>query len=152
MIAALPNSAPFGRYFGDVVAKWLDDGRRMQLCEDLVYVEPDGTVWHVPKGTKIDGASIPWIFWTLIGSPYTGRYRKASVVHDYYCAIRTRPAHQVHAMFLSAMLASQANPWVALAFYLAVCAFGPDWPLDGNDDADRPKPRQRGLIGSIDRA
>jgi hypothetical protein len=29
-----------------------------------------------------DGASIPRIFWTLVGSPFTGSYARAAFVHD----------------------------------------------------------------------
>ena len=33
----------------------------------------------------MDGASIPRALWTLVGSPYRGDYRRASIVHDQAC-------------------------------------------------------------------
>jgi hypothetical protein len=57
----------------------------MLLLERFTFTEPDGTVWDAPDGSSIDGASIPRALWTLVGSPYTGNYRRASVVHDIAC-------------------------------------------------------------------
>ena len=80
----------WGYFNGDIVAKWLDDGRTMRLTEPFEYVGPDGRKWPVPTGTVVDGASIPQSFWSVIGGPFEGMYRKPSVVHDYYCGARTR--------------------------------------------------------------
>jgi hypothetical protein len=55
---------------------------------DLTYETPYGTV-IVPAGTLTDGASIPRIFWPLLG-PH-GPYFLAAVLHDYaYSAIGQR--------------------------------------------------------------
>ena len=35
-----------------------------------------------PAGMLTDGASIPRFFWRLIGSPFTGPYRRAAIFHD----------------------------------------------------------------------
>ena len=81
----------------------------------------------MPAGTTVDGASIPQIFWTVIGGPFEGKYRSASVVHDFYCQVRTRPFKQVHRVFYDAMLTSGLagrTPWL---MYQAVDRFGPRW-------------------------
>src|SRR6516162_3729006 len=67
-----------GSFKGDVVAQWLDPDRSMKLTQDFGYIDPSGRPWEVPVGTIVDGASIPRIFWTLVGAPYSGKYRKAS--------------------------------------------------------------------------
>ena len=36
----------------------------------------------VPYGFISDGASIPKFVWSIVGSPWTGRYVQAAVVHD----------------------------------------------------------------------
>ena len=46
---------------------------------------PDHKLWEAKAARTIDGASIPRVLWTIVGSPYTGCYRKASVVHDVAC-------------------------------------------------------------------
>src|SRR5262249_6815699 len=81
----------FGAFQGAVTTRWLDDGRRMELLEDFVYVDPSGVRWNAPRTSKIDGASIPAPLWTFVGSPFTGCYRRASVVHDVGCHQRMKP-------------------------------------------------------------
>jgi Protein of unknown function (DUF1353) len=39
----------------------------------------------VPAGAIVGGASIPQVFWSIIGGPFEDKYREASVIHDYYC-------------------------------------------------------------------
>jgi len=38
--------------------------------------------WVARKGRKVDGATIPEPLWALVGSPFTGDYRNASIIHD----------------------------------------------------------------------
>jgi hypothetical protein len=57
----------------------------MQVLEDFWFKDPAGKTWLTPANWEIDGASIPRALWTLVGSPYTGDYRRASIVHDKAC-------------------------------------------------------------------
>jgi Protein of unknown function (DUF1353) len=57
----------------------------MQVLEGFWFKDPTHKTWLTPAGWKIDGASIPRALWTLVGSPYTGDYRRASIVHDKAC-------------------------------------------------------------------
>jgi len=46
-------------------------------------LDPDiRTLYRAPIGILLDGASIPRFFWRVIGSPFTGRYLRGSVIHD----------------------------------------------------------------------
>ena len=64
-------------------ADYLGSGR-WKITEPFEYFTEDGVdVILVPIGFVSDGASIPRIFWTIIGSPWTGKYAKAAVVHDF---------------------------------------------------------------------
>lgn len=78
-----------GRFFSTPRTEWLTgDGmpdRAMRLLEEFRYEDPDGTIWDAPEGYDVDGASIPQALWTVVGSPYTGEYRRASIVHDNAC-------------------------------------------------------------------
>lgn len=127
----------FGYFEGDVVVRWtfgkVIPARGMQLLEKFAYVDPTGKRWEARKGYVVDGASIPRIFWTLVGSPYVGRYRRASVVHDYYCSMKTEPWRDVHRMFYNACLAGGVSKGKAAEMYTAVYAAallpgGPKWP------------------------
>jgi Protein of unknown function (DUF1353) len=117
----------WGSFKGEVVAKWLSDGRTMQLTEPFEYIGPGGRKWPVPKGIKVDGASIPSAFWSIIGGPFEGRYREPSVVHDFYCDVRTRKFEDVHQAFYDAMLCAGVGPKRAWLMYEAVLRFGPHW-------------------------
>jgi hypothetical protein len=140
-------------YFeGDVRTLWLvedavgDDeaDRRMQVLEDFAFVDPNGVRWLAPAGSKIDGASIPRMLWSIAGDPYIGRYRRASVLHDVACDDRTRPAKVVHRMFYDAMIADGASEAQAVEFYTAVRLFGPHW----DDPVPAPAAPRRGRAGA----
>jgi Protein of unknown function (DUF1353) len=115
---------------GRVVVEWLSNvtpERDMRLLEPFAFVDDAGKRWHVPAGAIINGASIPQSLWSLAGSPYTGNYRRASVVHDYYCDKRSEPWEQVHRMFYAAMIAGGVSELQAKVYYAAVYAGGPRW-------------------------
>lgn len=128
LTAAYPAiSASPGRYIGEVIAKWLDDGRSMELQNDFGYVDPSGNEWLAPKGAKVDGASIPPAAWSLIGGPFEGKYRNASVIHDVACQLKNRPWQVVHRVFYDAMLTSGVSLLKAKTMYAAVLLGGPKW-------------------------
>ena len=79
----------FGQFSGEPKTLWLTEepgaDRKMQLIEPFSYRDPKDKPWAVEAGYKVDGASIPRALWSLVGSPYTGDYRRASIVHDKAC-------------------------------------------------------------------
>lgn len=122
-----------GYFIGRVVTEWLPDGRNMRLLEDFIFVDPDGKAWKAPAGSIINGASIPMVLWDTVGSPYAGKYRQASVVHDVACIERREPWQAVHEMFYHAMLASGVEPLRAEVMAEAVRKFGPRWDEAGRE-------------------
>lgn len=127
-VLVLPaQGAGFGHFVGEVVARWLIDGRRMELAADFAYVDPSGKRWAAPKGSVVDGASIPQVFWTAVGGPFEGTYRNASVVHDVACVVRDERWEDVHRMFYYAMRAGGVSEFRAAVMYGAVYRFGPRW-------------------------
>ena len=74
-----------GLFSGNPKTEWLSDkgdDRDMRVMEAFWYIDPDGRRWDVAAGTIINGASIPRTLWSSVGSPYTGDYRRAALVHD----------------------------------------------------------------------
>ncbi len=74
-----------GVFSGNPKTEWLSDtgdDRDMRVIEPFWYLDPGGRRWDVPAGTIINGASIPRTLWSSVGSPYTGDYRRAALVHD----------------------------------------------------------------------
>jgi hypothetical protein len=108
-----------------VETEWLSDGRSMRLLSDLTFRDPRCRDWTAPEGSMVDGASIPRFFWRAIGSPFVGRYRRASVLHDVYCQTQSCPSTLVHRMFREAMRADGVGRVRAWLMWLAVQCFGP---------------------------
>lgn len=101
----------------------------MQLLKPYSYVDSCGLVWDVPAGAKVDGATIPQIFWSITGGPFEGRFRNASVIHDWFCDTKSRPWRNVHRMFLEGMLTAGVAPAKAKIMYAAVMVGGPKWDI-----------------------
>jgi hypothetical protein len=116
-----------GTFLGRIVTEWQSDGRQMTLLEPFQFVDPRGRRWSVPRGIAVDGASIPPILWSIIGGPFEGKYRVASIIHDHYCEVRSRPWQDVHRVFYDAMIASGVGQSRALLMFKAVEKFGPRW-------------------------
>ncbi|MDP3735969.1 MAG: DUF1353 domain-containing protein [Hyphomonadaceae bacterium] len=82
----MANEANFS---GQPETKWLTQpniaDRNMELLKGFSYRDWKGVAWNAPQGTVVDGATIPRALWSLVGSPYSGDYRRASIVHDVAC-------------------------------------------------------------------
>ena len=118
---------PFGEFVGNVDTRWITVDRDMLLLADFSYIDPSEIQWTAKKDSRIDGASIPRALWTVVGSPFTGAYRSASVVHDVACVLKDRPWEAVHRMFYNAMRCGGVGEKRALFMYAAVYRFGPRW-------------------------
>lgn len=138
--------AGWGRFEGEVVARWEDDGRSMTLVAPFAYVDPRAVRWPAAAGSVIDGASIPRAFWTLIGGPFNGRFRDASVVHDAACEARDRPWRAVHRMFYEACRCGGVGAVQAKTMYYAVFHFGPRWRVERRTTIVAGRPRTEEIV------
>lgn len=116
-----------GHYIGALQLQPLPDGRHKKLLSPYTYRDRQGRRWKVPVNSVVDGASIPRLLWSIVGSPSDGPYLSASVIHDYYCDVRIRTWQDTHRMFHEAMLASNVNTTQARLMFLAVYYAGPSW-------------------------
>jgi hypothetical protein len=134
----------WGYHSGTVDTRWNEDGRTMTLLNELIYTDPDGVVWVAPKGAKVDGASIPRAFWSLMGGPFEGKYRNASVLHDVAYDEKRRPWQDADRMFYNAMRCSGVSAVEAKTMYYALVRHGRHWnfsikkaqALEPGDDAE----------------
>jgi hypothetical protein len=117
----------WGHYSGYVEARWENDGRSMTLLSELRYTDPDGKVWIAPAGSEVDGASIPRSLWSLMGGPFEGKYRNASVLHDVAYEKKTQPHEACDRMFYHAMRCSGVSAVNAGTMYYALRKFGHHW-------------------------
>jgi endonuclease G len=136
MILAFPTicltqeQPPFGFFVGKLFVEVLKDGRLVKLTKPLTYVDPQGEKWVVPSGAVSDGASIPQVFW-ITHPPFTGKYREAAVIHDYYCVIQSRTWQKTHDAFYYAMRAAGVDDRTATVMWAAVYYLGPRWGVGG---------------------
>lgn len=131
-ILALAQAAPAAtqcqpHYTAPIEAVWLPDGRSMRLTKPTSFVDQSCQDWPVPAGAVVDGASIPSALWSVGAGPFEGRYRNASVIHDWYCDRRNRKWQDVHRVFYNAMIASGVSTVVAKTMYSMVYLWGPRW-------------------------
>lgn len=126
------SAQSFGRFLGRPQTEWNEDGRKMRLLQDFTYEDPQGVRWTAPASSEINGASIPHWLWSLIGGPYEGRYRDASIVHDVECtAPYKHDWKSVHRMFYHAVRAGKADEFTSRLMFAAVYHFGPRWKFNG---------------------
>lgn len=120
-----------GSFNGTPVVQFVEQGdgrgREMELLQDFSYTDPSGRTWTAKAGYKTDGASIPPVFWSLVGAPFEGDYRMAAVIHDWYCFTEEQPWQDVHRVFYYASLAGGVTEAKAKLLYAAVMWGGPKW-------------------------
>ena len=110
-----------------------------RLDAPFTYRDPNGLEWTAPAGEVVDGASIPKPAWSLVGGPFSGKYLKAAIIHDYYCCAKSREYHSTHHAFWLGMLAAGIGRVQANMMWAAVRFAGPEqWVVD--PDADPPVP------------
>jgi Protein of unknown function (DUF1353) len=134
------SSTVCGRYLGRLVWEPLPDGRLMRLTEPFGFLDENQIRWPVPSMTDVDGASIPRVLWPFIGGPFEGKYRYASVIHDYYCDTRRRPWRMVHRVFYNAMRVSGTKETLAKLMYAGVLFGGPRWSDTVEHNVNLPPP------------
>ncbi len=123
----VPGATKWGYFSGEPVTKWNPDGRTMTLLTELRYTDPHGQVWIAPAGSVVDGASIPRYLWSLMGGPFEGKYRNASVLHDVAYGEKKRPWQDCDRMFYYAMRCSGVSAVEAKTMYYALYKFGHHW-------------------------
>ena len=101
-----------------------DNESLFTLAEPLEYerfFEWSGQFIVVPKWTKTNFASLPWIL-TLFIKPYDRRIALAAIVHDYLFTWKNtlKQYQEANDIFYEAMLVCWAPRYIAIPFYLAV--------------------------------
>ncbi len=112
-----------GLFSGNPKTEWLSDkgsDRDMRVLEAFWYIDPAGRRWDAPAGTIINGASIPRTLWSTVGSPYTGDYRRAALVHDAAVGKEGMVRADADTMFYFACLAGGCSLVQAKMLYAGV--------------------------------
>jgi len=99
-----------------------EGGGKYRLLEDFCFND-----YCVPAGFVTDGASIPKVLWSVIGSPMTGKYVPVAVLHDYLYSkkcVYDVSFKKANLIFYAGMLKVGVNRFKAFLMYKAVCLFG----------------------------
>jgi hypothetical protein len=116
-----------GRFLDNLDIRDTGHERDFILLERFRYLDPQGVTWLVPRGTVVNGASIPQPLWSIIGGPWDGPYRRASVIHDYFFRQKKYESAEVHRVFYDAMRTDNVNEVKAKLMYYAVVRFNRRW-------------------------
>lgn len=123
-----------GKFRGELEVRFFSstsgDGHPIELIlllKPFGYIDASGVDWGVPEGFISDGASIPGWLWVVLGGPFSGPYRDAAVIHDYYCREKSRRWEDVHRVFLEAALNRGTPEDLAKTLYAGVLLGGPRW-------------------------
>ncbi len=124
----VPPGTDWGHFRGQLRLE-LVGGRDARLVTNFGYIDPHGKDWSAPRGSIVNGASIPQMFWSFVGGPWDGAYRQASVVHDVACETMQEPWQDTHRMFYEACRCGGVDERTAKLMYWAVHHFGPRWEV-----------------------
>jgi hypothetical protein len=82
VVETCPTEAAWGEFGPYPLLRDIGNGDIFLLDAPFTFRDRNGKVWTARKDLRWDGASIPRALWTAVGSPMTGCYRWASMVHD----------------------------------------------------------------------
>lgn len=90
-----------------------------KLLEDIT-VFANGYEITIKKDFVFDGASIPQFMWSFIGSPFTGDYTVAALVHDAVYRSNSFNRKNADKVFLALMKQDKVSFFKRRAMYLGV--------------------------------
>ncbi|MHA1809343.1 MAG: DUF1353 domain-containing protein [Candidatus Heimdallarchaeaceae archaeon] len=93
-------------------------GDEWRTKRDLVFYSGD-VIYTVPSGFKTDLASIPRIFWSLIGHP-AGEYSAAAVLHDWLYSVQIESREKSDKLLLEGMEVLEVKKYKRYLIYWAV--------------------------------
>lgn len=114
MIVGSPSILPFRNSRGKDRIRKISDPLR---C---------GEIW-VPVGYVSDGASIPRLFWSTVGHPFSPLFVRPALIHDIRCEFKVGSAKETHDEFLETLIREGVSRRRAKIIHRAVSWFGTTW-------------------------
>jgi hypothetical protein len=119
-----------GEFLDKAVVAMEQDGRAVKLLKPFSFKDSSGRIWTAPAGFVSDGASIPQSLWSLVGTPFSGKFQIA-IIHDYYVRTEERSWQDTHKMFYEGLIAAGESETQAKLLYSALYFSGPRWEAKG---------------------
>lgn len=94
----------------------------LRTLEDIRF-DLAGIEYTIPAGFECDGASIPRIFWRIIGPPIDCHYIEEAILHDYLYRFQPVSRSVADRDFFDRL----NKPWMRIRrylIYISVAAFG----------------------------
>jgi len=106
-----------------------------ETLDPLEFVDASGRRWRAPAGTLTDGASVPRIFTSIVGSPTAPEFVNAAVMHDAMCGVGNTDLpgfhdatwEATHRMFYEGLRVGGTEDPRAKVMFAAVYLGGPRW-------------------------
>jgi Protein of unknown function (DUF1353) len=134
--AAVVMAAGVGTFLGKVALEWDDeDGfnrHKIKLLSDFGFQDPSGKKWIAQKGAELDGNSFTPLFEQMVGLPFAGEHRRASLLHDYFAKQLNEPWRDVRRMYYAALLAEGMSDHEAKTAYAVLYGAGMRWEPKGS--------------------
>ena len=119
------------KFTSSLVVSPLPGGKKWRLVKSFSfyvgktdYLIDRGIIIEVPAGFECDGCSIPRVFHSIIGTPMTGKYVAAAILHDYLYHVQTYSREHSDLIFLDAMKILGVSWLKRKIIYRAVRSFG----------------------------
>ena len=100
------------------------------IFKDQLYTKKDfeftwgNKTYIIPAGFMFDGASIPRIFWSLIGYPLESEFRVAALIHDWCYRTRCVSFMDANKLFLRRLKSQGVSYWKRGLMYSSVVCGG----------------------------
>ena len=111
-------------YFPDELRGKFIAKNQWAILEYFRYYSDMAGLIIVPAGFVSDGASIPSVLWGVVGSPWSGKYPHAALVHDYLYFKQDFTRAISDKIFIEAMGILGVNWFKRRLMYRAVRTFG----------------------------
>jgi hypothetical protein len=120
------------QFNGDVVLEEMKNGF-WKLQDDFMY-EDDSVQVTVKSSFITDGASIPKMFWSILGDPLSNDLLKPAIIHDGLYTLMQLPRDKCDKLLKEMLLFNGTSQVKANLIYYAVRSFGGShWKKDTTD-------------------
>lgn len=112
-------------FTSDLITKHID-GKKWEVMQPFRYrvgTKYSLEIITVPVGYITDFASIPKVFWLIVGHP-AGKHGKAAVIHDCLYSTQIYSRKRSDEIFREAMKVSKVSRWKRAVIYRSVRMFG----------------------------
>lgn len=104
-----------------------------------------------PAGARVNGASVPRAFWSIIGGPFEEKYRNASVLHGVAYEEQNVSPPEADLMFYNAMRCAGVGATTAKTMYYVLLRHGRHWKHRQAEPVQQPSRRPTAVApGDVD--